>query len=81
MWTFDACLSDLADIEEISAELKMPKAQECVIPEIDLDTEYPHYDRDNSMVNDRRGFTGETKPGTTGGPWHKTALGSWHLVF
>ncbi|MFV2053169.1 HNH endonuclease signature motif containing protein [Aliiroseovarius sp. YM-037] len=78
-----ALLSELADLKAVSLALKErkpaikpePKPEPLPVsvsppPDVSFDEPVP-----------QTIYTGETKPATHGGKWHKTKVGSWHLIF
>ncbi|WP_306114815.1 MULTISPECIES: HNH endonuclease signature motif containing protein [unclassified Roseovarius] len=77
-----ALLSELADLETVSLELRVPEPKKAFGPEV---TQVEIIDPPHLDASFDRGpspqitFTGETKPAGDGLNWYKTNLGSWHL--
>lgn len=80
-----ALLSELADLGSVSQTLTERKSLIDHEPEPEPVTEYASDDATSGISFGghipRPKYTGETKPAKYGGTWHKTDLGSWHLLF
>lgn len=80
-----ALLSELADLSAVSQALTERKSLIDHEPEPEPITEYNSDDATSGISFGghipRPKYTGETKPAKYGGTWHKTDLGSWHLLF
>lgn len=78
-----ALLSELADLEAVSRSLIESRSSKILPTELELKPVGDHTSVDTSFGGPipQTTFTGETKPARHGGTWHKTNLGSWHLIF
>lgn len=75
-----ALLSELADLEDVSADLRERKAKP--IPKPKPAAKLSSGGKSVGGPTPTVTFTGETKPAeNSNGTWHKTNLGSWHLRF
>ncbi len=76
-----ALLSELADLDAVSQSYMERKFTEVAskAPEMIAD-QVPSASSFGDPISQSE-YTGETKPGKTGGTWYKTHQGSWHLRF